>query len=330
MKNKHIMQNKLNLKKPGNSKRIALLFAFILFITGIQVYAQSARAVEQKVDDLMNAVRADQEKPDLSDLYGNNRAMENLLESARKYFSDTLYSVRLEAGKITYNVALKSDNTQLKQKSLEQLTANLTDENGTVSGWIARHLSIFQRQDFTQTAKSNIVAGINAQIPRSAELIKMAGYLKMTDATNLIRQKANFEKKVSTRWAAYIALARMGDQEYISKVVSAVEKQPLNDDVVYELVPDLVYTRQKECIDYAIKIIYEDKKLCRSSNPDNPERIRCGYRVMEYVAPVIKDFPYKVRTSGDLETDDYKKAFETVREFFKNKGDNYTIIDESF
>jgi hypothetical protein len=51
---------------------------------------------------------------------------------------------------------------------------------------------------------------------------------------------------------------------------------------------------------------------------------------MEYLAPVISDFPFEVRTSGDIDTDNYEKALITAREWFLKKGNSYAIIDNSY
>ena len=56
----------------------------------------------------------------------------------------------------------------------------------------------------------------------------------------------------------------------------------------------------------------------------------CGYRIMEYLAPVIKDFPLKTDASGDVITKDYEHALMQVREWLKNKGEHYVIETNTF
>jgi hypothetical protein len=278
----------------------------------------------------MTAIRNDQPTPDISNLYDSDKKLKTVYEAALKYLSDSTYGIRLEAYKITYTIALKSANSELKNKSLEQFTKAISDQSSSISGYCARQLSVFNRENFTEQAKTNIIGGINSQITRKAELIKMAGYLNLKDAENRIREEAAYAKRTEVRWAAYLALARMGDSDYTNRVVQAVRRQGINDNVVYELVPDLIYTRQKPCIDLAIEILFDEKKNCRSSNPDNPVKMQCGYRVMEYLAPIIADFPFGVRISGDIQTDDYEKALITVREWFLKIGNDYTILDITY
>jgi hypothetical protein len=122
----------------------------------------------------------------------------------------------------------------------------------------------------------------------------------------------------------------MGNEKYLTKIIRAVQHQGINDQVVYELVPDLIYTRKNPAFDVALEILFETEKRCMSSSPDNPRKIQCGYRVMEYLAPVIMDFPYQVKSSGDLDTDDYSQALTVVRKWFLEKGNTYKIIDNRF
>ncbi len=323
--------NKQQITVKLNTISLAFLFICLaLFSFNKGILGQSSRIVESQLAQYMAAVRNGENKPDIQSLYSTDKGLSNILEASSQYLSDSLYPIRLEAYKISYSVALKSEKPDARIAAVEMLSRSLLDQNGSINGWGARHLSAFNREDYNEPAKFNIVKGIQNQVPKKAELIKIAGYLKLVEAEGILKQEADMGKKTSDRWAAYLALARMGNQEYANKVANAVRRQGLNDDVIYELVPDLIYTRQKVCIDYAIEMLYEDKKKCSSSNPDNPSKMVCGFRVMEYLAPIIQDFPFKVRTSGDIYTDNYPKALNKIREWFLEKGSSYSIIDNSF
>ena len=316
--------------KQNSLTLVLVFFAILLFSFNRGILGQSTRAVQNQVDQLMIAVRAGSQRPDISGLYATNKGPLRLIEASSQHLGDSLYKIRLEAYKINYSVALKAENITDKQRAVEILSKSLLDQNGTISSWGARHLSAFDRNVYTEPTKFNIVKGIQIENPKKAELIKIAGYLNLKEAEATIRQEADFGKRTSTKWAAYLALARMGDETYANRVEKAVRNQGLNDDVIYELVPDLIYTRQKACIDYAIETLYEDKKKCSSPNPDNPSRMVCGFRVMEYLAPVVQDFPFQARISGDIDTDNYSKALDITRKWFLEKGSSYNIIDISY
>jgi len=79
-----------------------------------------------------------------------------------------------------------------------------------------------------------------------------------------------------------------------------VERQPVNDDLVYEIVPYLVYTRRQEAFKFLERIIQSNESTYLSANADNEENILCGYRVLEYIAPVMINFPLPVDEFGEL------------------------------
>ncbi len=316
----------------GNySKKGFLVFVLIAtFIGLISVNGQSASKIKAQVASYMEAVRNEAAKPDISGLYESGKSRERLLGAVSEFFNDTVYEIRLEAYSIAYTTALKSTETDKRQMSVGIVVKGLNDSNGSIVRWASGHLSVFNREDFSNESRQVITKSINENKPGLAELVKVAGYLNIKEAEGAIVNIASYSKKTSVKWAAYLALARMGKEEYINKVTAIVRKQGLNDDVVFELIPGLIYTRQKECIGYVIEALYENKKKCTSTNPDNPVRVQCGYRIMEYLAPVVKGFPYKVKVSGDIDTDDYKEALITIREWFLEKGSGYEIIDNSF
>jgi hypothetical protein len=119
----------------------------------------------------------------------------------------------------------------------------------------------------------------------------------------------------------------MGDKEQTEWCVQMVKKAPVNSGLVENVLPDLVYTRQKEAIDYCVELLFSDEKLCAAPNPELSERIPCAYRIIELLAPVIENFPVKVNPSIGLESDDYPKTLQTVREWLKEHKE-YKIITE--
>ncbi|HNP07664.1 MAG TPA: hypothetical protein PKN99_08545, partial [Cyclobacteriaceae bacterium] len=130
------------------------------------------------------------------------------------------------------------------------------------------------------------------------------------------------------RWAALLALARMGDQEATQSVMRRAQRLPVNDDVVYEVFPDLVYTRQRSAIDYLIVELKRDEKKCFTADAEDETPITCAYRIMEMLAPVIDKYPLELDASGDIKTKDYKKSLVTVRAWFERNKD-YGIVQEN-
>lgn len=162
------------------------------------------------------------------------------------------------------------------------------------------------------------------------KLILFAGFLEIKECMPyLYYLKSNDSiKDKSYQWCVSIALARMGETNETNWCTETLKKMPLNDDIVYTLVPDLIYTRQQVAFSYLVELLNIDSPDCIGPNPElGNTKILCGFRIMEYLAPVIKDFPLKIGPGGDIETDNYKNALTLARTWFK-ENEKY-IIDKS-
>jgi len=133
----------------------------------------------------------------------------------------------------------------------------------------------------------------------------------------------------SIRWASLVSLARLGDASAIEEVDRRARKLPVNDDVVYSIFPDLVYTHNKQIIAYMVEVLQRDDAICMSADAERQAQIPCGYRIMEQLAPVIKGYPLQLDASDDIKTDDYVAALKTVREWF-TKHPNYEILKDKY
>jgi|GEM_PF-503901 len=254
-----------------------------------------------------------------------------LLAKAEYYGKDTLDKVRLYALNIIRKIGIKSENGSIRQKSVALLIDACRDKNSGVCGSASRYLTYFMKDDYTKEAQVQLALLLNEKPYHFNRIILLNGFVKpdnsKTTIQNIIDTDSTLTKK--DRWSAKLALARMGDEKYVNYCVQKIQSMPINDDIVYELLPDLIYTRQPSAFSYLIKILNNDAKLCMSSNPDKEAAILCGYRVMEYLAPVIKDFPLQTDASGDIQHDDYDDALAIVRKWFEDNPE-YEILTSNF
>jgi hypothetical protein len=139
-------------------------------------------------------------------------------------------------------------------------------------------------------------------------------------------------KKINARdrWSMRIAMARMGEADMIDYCLQKIKNTKFDNNVLYELVPDMIYTRQKPMFDYLLQIIESDDKNCGSGNPDSDVKMVCGFSIIEMIAPYIENFPVKVRASGDIDARDYEKALLDVRNWIKQNRDTYGIKKDGF
>ena len=189
-----------------------------------------------------------------------------------------------------------------------------------------------QSQNFAEV-KQELIQSLQSAEPNeiTEDQVLTAGYLQLRETMSTLQNIGNERTTPRTiRWAAYKALARMGDETALAFLISQVERNGMNDDVVAILVPDLIYTQQRQAFDVLIEALYDDTPLCLSSNPDNEVAILCGYRIMEMLAPVIKDFPLELEASGDIKTDSYERSLQELRRWFEQRRTTYEILTEEF
>ena len=305
-------------------KRIGVLI-LISLVTVFNVNAQSIPELQA----YMSAVRTGTTQPLPGSVLADTRNSEKILQALQPYYADSLPSVRAKAYNMAERVGQKAQEGATRQLAVKQLINAINDNDTGISGNASEALSGFAKEDFNASHRSEIAALLKQEIPHKDQLVKLAGYLNIKEAQTTIKQLAQPGNNRKTRWAAYLALARMGEQQELQYIVKTIAAMPLNDDVVYEMVPDLIYTRQKTAFDYLFTIINNDGPSCSSADPDASANMLCGYRTMEYIAPYIKGFPLPVE-EGELVVDDYKQALETVRSWYAKMQGDYEILNIAF
>lgn len=306
-------------------KKLSCISLFILFLIGTKSTAQDN--VGTTIQSIMENERR-QEYRAIDD-----RALflpENVArvpELLTPYFQDTLVNIRFRAYRLTHRAGQASDDAVVKQRVVNLLVDAVGDDDSGNSGAVMDMLTAYPAEAFATEARQKLTAYIHLRKSHLNKLFLLVGYVPASNTAARIREllDAGALRAERVRWAAYLALARLGDTAAIDRVMNAAKSQPVNDDFIYGLAPDLVYTRQKEAINYLVEILNSDSPDCASADPDDSRKILCGYRLIEQLAPALKDYPYTLDPSGDLDVDDYREALQVVRRWFAEKGRGYEV-----
>lgn len=253
-----------------------------------------------------------------------------LFDCLNKNLSDSLLSDKLANSIfLIKTLSVKSSSEKVKRAAVKLFLSISRAKDSGISVLSVNSLKSYSSAYFDNSDIGSISVLIEKYPVVYKESVELAGYIGNPEFLSKMREvfpdSRSFSK--AEKWASYKAMARLGDKEAIDYCIQRVSSLPLNDQVIDILYPDLIYIHRKEAFNVIIKALNSDETLCSSSNPDSDFRIVCGYRIMELLAPVIVDFPVNVLPSGDLDTKDYKKSLQKVREWFKQKGDNYTITN---
>ncbi|RPH33592.1 MAG: hypothetical protein EHM93_04730 [Bacteroidales bacterium] len=227
------------------------------------------------------------------------------------------------------NLIVKQSSQKVKKAAVLFFITAAKSKHSGVSSIAFKALSSIPSRFYENASIDSISNLIIEQPMLFKNAVLLAGYIGSPIFIERIKTVFPNAKNFSNpdKWAAYKALARLGDQEALGFCIKRVTSLPLSDQVVDVLYPDLIYIHRKEAFDVLVKALNSDEMLCSSSNPNSDNKILCGYRVMELLAPQIENFPVKVLPSGDLDSKDYKKTLNDVRAWFTNNGGNYSIIN---
>lgn len=245
------------------------------------------------------------------------------------FLKDSATTVREKAYELVYTVSSNSDNSFLRNDGVVILLGASSDPDAGLRATALQLLSRFHNIDFNLSARDSLRKMIRSKISPLHRLIKLGGFLGLTDLVPDIQRMSQPGNPSQLRWSALQSLARMGQPGAIKDMMERVKRLPINDDLVYKVFPDLIFTRQREPIAYVVEALQSDQKNCLSADVEREVAIPCGYRIMEQLAPVIEDFPLKLDESGDLITRDYPAALDIVRQWFRIH-ETYTILNDRY
>ena len=300
------------------------LFYIILFFLSVNVLSVRADMVSGYFKNFRQTGRADFAVG--MNIVQSHNASE-LLSALEKYYSDTLVLVRQQAYFLTYRKGLEQPESA--QALVARLAQGLGESDSGLRGRIIGHLQAFPLSAFGEESKRLIANGINnPNSPHYDALVLLAGFVGVGN-NDLLRLSTNSDLPTRSRWNILLALARLGNENALQTCVERVRRAPVNSGMVINLLPDLVYTRQKAALDYCVELLFSDEKLCRTANPDLSASILCAYPIIELLAPVIVGFPIDIDPNIGIAADNYEEMLQTVRKWFEENR-NFLIKTDTF
>ncbi len=304
------------------------LFTFILSVFCFFMNAQEKKVASQ-INEVMKAARADEMMVPNELIFQKGNAS-LALEYVKSFTNDSNALVRNQAYMIIHRLGKSSENATETMVCVEYLSKACHDTEVGIALYCSKILGNYPRQYFTGKAKKNISSALFPKSRILPNIAQLTGYLGLKENVDLLNTIASDnDESLKNRWYANLALARMGYDNSIRYCLNVYKRQKMSSELVEEMIPDLLYTRQKEIFDEVVKILYSNEKNCVSGNPDNERAIPCGYWVMEQLAPYIQNFPLQTYASGAIKSTDYDKGLDILRKWFDSNTD-YRITDEGF
>ncbi|MBI3221359.1 MAG: hypothetical protein HYZ44_17745 [Bacteroidetes bacterium] len=298
------------------------MIGLIIILNSLPSYGQS------HLEKYFNAIRKGQTASFESELW-LLQSERDLWKTLISYQKDSIANVRYQTYLLISRLGKESQKPEDRTWAVEQLMGASRNNDSGIVGLAVRELTGFYRNDFSSSFRDSLRVILHQRAKHYAMWLRLVGYIGIKDQTTVIQSQIQDGKlSRSEKWAAHLALSRMGDTEALRYVLDRTRKIGVNDDAVYELFPDLIYTRQLHAVQYLVEALNSDKPSCESADAEISKRQTCAYRIIELLAPVIKDFPLTVDASGDLAVADYSLALQQVRQWFATHP-NFKILDSS-
>jgi hypothetical protein len=308
--------------------RTIRILSFVLVASVMLTLQVRAQKITEETEKYFHEIRLGNYPPMPNGLTSPDKE-NTILYLMEDYLRDSVYAVRVKAHEITWLVASHSINTHVRHQGVAILMRACSGPAPGMAAMSVDFLRQFEKTDFSLAAKDTLRSLVINKTSHLEQLMKLAGFLDLNDLIPVIRPLTQPGNPTGIRWAAYLSLSRMGERSATAQVLERIKKIGVNDDVVYEVFPDLIYTRQPEALTYVIEALLSNEKNCLSADAERPTAIPCGYRIMEQLAPVIVGYPIHLDEFGDLQTDNHSGALQQVREWFLNHK-TYTIRNDKF
>ena len=244
-----------------------------------------------------------------------NTDLGSLLNELTPYFTDSMTVIRRKAYYLSYKKA-KKESILNQVPAVNQLVIGCSDKEGSIIKQNLSYLKLFQKEAFDSTARKAIAFLLTQPKYESfSDIYLLAGFLGI-GSEPMNRLYMHPETPNKTKWTLQLALARMGNAGALESVMNNASQMEVGDNLVAYLIPNLIYTRQKQALDFCVKVLNETDKNCSPPNAELSNKIVCGYRVMEMLAPVIEGYPFETDATGMVVADNYDQALEQVRAWF--------------
>lgn len=192
---------------------------------------------------------------------------------------------------------------------------------------IARELKTFPREAFPSATESQLKRLLSNEVGGKKDYILLAGFMgKNALLDDLVGQSLTSAEKQ----ALNLARVRVGNDLKRANLLKNIARYPVDDEFVYTVVPLLIYTRQREVIDFIWQQVVTENLACSPADAETSGRIDCAARLVEYLAPIIEDFPVDHDEEGNLLTQDYARAIAEIRRWYAVHSADYRIITNTY
>jgi len=297
---------------------IRFMIILVLFQSSIQ---------GQDLTTFMSDIRTNR-NPEFPVLQDSSLATQRkALKELSVFVEDSVTKVRFWSYYFIRQIGSKSKFIPVRQQAITVLLTGVRDPDFGNRGEAVKGLQRFYQSDFSSDHIEHVNNLLN-EISTTGffdEEVKLAGFIGNTYTKSILTAMEQGSSIRREKWVYRLALIRLGDGEVAQSLKKQLNEVRLDDDFIYALLPDLIYTHHPAVYSWLLDQVMNSGGDCHSPNPNQPESIPCAYPIMQALAGRIANFPISLDTYGDPMMEDPKLMHNQVVEWYRNH-DSYTII----
>lgn len=299
---------------------------FISFL--VTAFGFSQNNPEALVKKIMTDVKSSgYSNVDKKALFANEASQKATIKALQAYSKDTLVSIQNEVYSILSQVGLKSaKGSSSKQMAIDGLIAGINTQFSESELSCINQLRKFNSTDFSLNQKEKIKQTIAINQNNIGALAKLVAFVCGSVAQQDLNRLSSKEglSKNDKKHIKY-AKVRAGDDALAQKLIDGCKQQLINDDFVYGLVPELIYTRNKKVFSYLFELVMSDEKRCTTSDNEDEKPMICGYRIIAQIAPYVSNFPVKLNSNGEVDAANPEVLLSNVRKWIQTNKTNFVL-----
>ncbi|HMQ70732.1 MAG TPA: hypothetical protein PKC58_17280, partial [Ignavibacteria bacterium] len=202
---------------------------------------------------------------------------------------------------VAWALAFKTQRWDLNKRVLNLLIDGAGSTEINTRDHCILNLKRFERVLFGKEEIRKIRNLLRSPPNQSFDLILLCGYLDLKSEKRHIKQHfiGNYRPYdyqsyyKSNEWAAYLALARMGDKNSIAYILQRYRAERDLVDKCKIISKQLDYVKRKETLSQLIEIFTGDLEI----PPEYPETkgTPCGQNFIYFLAKSVKNYPYPIK-----------------------------------
>ena len=301
-------------------------YALVFLLLPIQMFAQN-----NNIDSIVKNYLSDSNTNDNIVEYVEQSSIQQEILSIEDYLKQENGNLRSFIYGVLFKMIKNENDLKERQKGVYIIVKyGLFDSDAGNIYRVINYLSELPEECFDGKTKNLLSTLVLESPPHYSKLLRLIGQVNVIQLQAYLEVSLQNDKELTASeiWNINLVLARWGDEDRAEYCVGSVKSLGLNDEIVFRLVPDLIYTKQRVVFNYLFEEILKDELNCSSTDPDREIDINCAYRLLEFMTPHISDFPLRLTDSGELDFEDYEEALLNARVWIESNKDTYRIIPD--